>query len=119
MIIGHEMTHGFDDEGSKFDGSGNMKDWWTAEDRKRFDERVALIVKQFDSYVVAGDTHVKGNLVSGESAADLGGLTIAYKALERVTRRETSAKECRWLHTRAAIFHILRTSVGAEHQAGT
>jgi predicted metalloendopeptidase len=83
MIIGHEMTHGFDDEGSKFDGAGNMKDWWTEEDKKRFQERVDLIVNQFNGYTVAADTKVKGKLVSGEAAADLGGLTIAYKALER------------------------------------
>jgi predicted metalloendopeptidase len=60
-----------------------MKDWWTADDLKRFEERVSLIVNQYDSYVVAGDTHLKGKLVSGEAAADLGGMTIAYKALER------------------------------------
>lgn len=83
MIIGHEMTHGFDDEGSKFDGSGNLKDWWTAEDKKHFQERVDHIVNQFDQYTVAGDAKIKGKLVSGEAAADLGGVTIAYKALEK------------------------------------
>jgi putative endopeptidase len=83
MVIGHEMTHGFDDEGSKFDGSGNLKNWWSPEDQKHFDERVAHIVKQYDGYVVAGDTHLRGKLVSGEAAADLGGLTIAYKALQK------------------------------------
>jgi len=83
MIMGHEITHGFDDEGSKFDGKGNMKDWWTAADKERFQKRVDLIVNQFDGYTVAGDTKLKGKLVSGEAAADLGGLTLAYKALER------------------------------------
>lgn len=93
MIIGHEMTHGFDDEGSKFDGQGNMKDWWTADDKKHFQERVDLIVKQFDGYTVAGDTHLKGNLVSGEAAADLGGLTISYKAMERALANKPHTKD--------------------------
>ncbi|CAN5549706.1 M13 family metallopeptidase [soil metagenome] len=83
MVIGHEMTHGFDDQGSKFDAKGNMQNWWTPEDMKRFETRVDLIRKQYDGYVVAGDTHLKGKLVSGEAAADLGGLTIAYKTLEK------------------------------------
>ncbi len=93
MIIGHEMTHGFDDQGRKFDGSGNLKEWWTADDLKRFNERVDLISKQFDKYVVAGDTHFKGALVSGESAADLGGLTIAYKTLEHSLEGKPHTKD--------------------------
>ncbi len=83
MVIGHEMTHGFDDQGSKFDAKGNLNNWWTDEDMKRFESRVDLIRNQYDGYVVAGDTHLKGKLVSGEAAADLGGLTIAYKTLEK------------------------------------
>lgn len=83
MIIGHEMTHGFDDQGSKFDGQGNLKNWWSAADLKRFKERIALIEKQYGRYKVAGGTPLKGKLVAGEAAADLGGLTIAYKALEK------------------------------------
>ncbi|MBX9669664.1 MAG: M13 family metallopeptidase [Candidatus Obscuribacterales bacterium] len=84
MIIGHELTHGFDDQGSKFDGNGNLKNWWSAEDEKRFKERVALIEKQYEAYTVNGDIHLKGKLVAGEAAADLGGLTIAYKTLEKI-----------------------------------
>lgn len=84
MVIGHEMTHGFDDSGSKFDAQGNMKNWWSAEVEKRFKERIALIETQYDGYTVDGDTHLKGKLVAGEAAADLGGLTIAYKALEKI-----------------------------------
>lgn len=83
MIIGHEMTHGFDDQGSKFDGQGNLKNWWSAADLKRFNERIALIEKQYGNYKVADGTPLKGKLVAGEAAADLGGLTIAYKALEK------------------------------------
>ncbi|MBX9949330.1 MAG: M13 family metallopeptidase [Candidatus Obscuribacterales bacterium] len=84
MVIGHEMTHGFDDQGSKFDAQGNMKNWWSAGDEKRFRERISLIENQYDGYTVDGDTHLKGKLVAGEAAADLGGLTIAYKALEKI-----------------------------------
>jgi putative endopeptidase len=84
MVIGHELTHGFDDQGSKFDGKGNLKDWWTEDDQKRFKERVALIEKQYESYKVIDDVRFKGKLVAGEAAADLGGLTIAYKTLEKI-----------------------------------
>ncbi|HMF10285.1 MAG TPA: M13 family metallopeptidase [Thermoanaerobaculia bacterium] len=82
-VIGHEMTHGFDDQGRKFDGEGNMKNWWTAEDQKNFEERALCVQKQFDAYVVQGDLHENGKLVLGESIADLGGLTIAYKAYQK------------------------------------
>ncbi|HXJ91721.1 MAG TPA: M13 family metallopeptidase [Terriglobia bacterium] len=82
-IIGHEMTHGFDDEGRQFDAHGNLRDWWTAEDEKNFNQRAQCVEKQFDNYVIAGDLHENGKLVLGESIADLGGLSIAYRALER------------------------------------
>ena len=82
-VIGHEIIHGFDNSGRKFDAKGNQVDWWTAEDAKRFDERASCIVKQFDGYVVDGDVHQKGALVQGESIADLGGLTIAYRAYRK------------------------------------
>jgi putative endopeptidase len=82
-VIGHEMTHGFDDEGSQFDAQGNLKNWWTPHDKAAFDRRAACIVHQFDSYVVLDNLHENGKLVEGESIADLGGLTIAYRALEK------------------------------------
>ena len=82
-VIGHEITHGFDDHGSKFDGKGNLKDWWSPEDLKNFKARAACVSDQFDSYVVDGDLHENGKLVLGESIADLGGLTIAYAAYEK------------------------------------
>jgi putative endopeptidase len=82
-VIGHEMTHGFDDEGRKFDAQGNLKNWWTPEDQKRFEERAKCVEEQFDAYPVQGDLHENGKLVLGESIADLGGLTIAHKAYER------------------------------------
>jgi len=82
-VIGHEITHGFDDQGSKFDAQGNLKDWWSADDSKNFKERSACVSDQFDAYVVDGDLHENGKLVLGESIADLGGLTISYAAYEK------------------------------------
>ncbi|HKW64862.1 MAG TPA: M13 family metallopeptidase [Candidatus Acidoferrum sp.] len=82
-VIGHEITHGFDDHGSKFDGKGNLKDWWTPEDLKNFNARAKCVSDQFDGYVVDGDLHENGKLVLGESIADLGGLAIAYAAYEK------------------------------------
>jgi putative endopeptidase len=82
-VIGHEITHGFDNSGRKFDGKGNQVDWWTAEDAKKFDERANCIIEQFDGYFVEPDLHQNGKLVQGESIADLGGLTIAYRAYKK------------------------------------
>ncbi|MFZ0414724.1 MAG: M13 family metallopeptidase [Candidatus Acidiferrales bacterium] len=82
-VIGHEMTHGFDDEGRKFDAHGNLRDWWTPADEKNFNDRAQCIVNQFNNYVAVDDVHENGKLVLGESIADLGGLTIAYNALEK------------------------------------
>jgi putative endopeptidase len=90
-VIGHEMTHGFDDEGRKFDAQGNMRDWWTPEDEKNFNERASCVEKQFDSYVVQDDMHENGKLVLGESIADLGGLNLAYRALQKAEKGKKPA----------------------------
>ncbi|MHB2019201.1 MAG: M13 family metallopeptidase, partial [Candidatus Xenobia bacterium] len=81
-VIGHEMTHGFDDQGAKFDGQGNLRDWWTADDLQHFHQRSEAIARQFDGYEVAPGVHLNGKLVTGEAIADLGGLTLAYRAYE-------------------------------------
>ncbi|MDT5061803.1 MAG: putative endopeptidase [Acidobacteriota bacterium] len=81
--IGHEMTHGFDDQGAKFDADGNLVMWWTPEDFKKFTDRTDCVVKQFDSYEVEPGLHQNGKLVVGESVADLGGLTVAYAAYQK------------------------------------
>ncbi len=81
--IGHEMTHGFDDRGRQFDPSGNLTDWWTPASDAKFKERAARIVKQFSGYTVLDGLHVNGELTEGENIADLGGLRIAYAALEK------------------------------------
>jgi putative endopeptidase len=82
-VIGHEMTHGFDDQGCLFDAEGNMKNWWTPEDKKRFDAKGAKLVKQFDACIAVDDVHVNGKLTLGENIADLGGLAIAYSAYQK------------------------------------
>jgi putative endopeptidase len=78
--IGHEISHGFDDQGSKFDGSGTLKSWWTDEDRKNFDARTAALAAQYDQYEPLPGLHVNGKLTLGENIADLAGLVIALKA---------------------------------------
>ena len=94
MVMGHELTHGFDDEGRQFDGDGNLKEWWSKAVSKKFDDKAACVVKQFDEYVaVEGDAptkpgapkedvHVQGKLTLGENIADLGGLKLAYAAMQ-------------------------------------
>jgi putative endopeptidase len=78
--IGHELTHGFDDEGSQFDAKGNLKDWWTKEDREKFDARTKCVDDQYSGYVAVEDVHVNGKLTLGENVADLGGEILAYMA---------------------------------------
>jgi putative endopeptidase len=78
--IGHELTHGFDDEGSQFDAKGNLKDWWTKADREKFDARTKCVDDQYSSYVSVEDVHVNGKLTLGENVADLGGEILAFMA---------------------------------------
>jgi putative endopeptidase len=81
MVIGHELTHGFDDEGRQFDAQGNLHDWWTPEDAKRFNEREACIDKEYSAFTVAPGVHVNGKLTLGENTADNGGVRVSLKAL--------------------------------------
>jgi predicted metalloendopeptidase len=81
MVIGHELTHGFDDEGREFDGQGNLRDWWTPADAKAFESRTACLVKEYSAFSVAPGANVKGDLTLGENAADNGGARIALMAL--------------------------------------
>jgi len=79
-VIGHELTHGFDDEGRKFDADGNLRDWWTAADAKAFDERAKKLGAQYDAFEPLPGVHINGSLTMGENIADLGGLTLALDA---------------------------------------
>jgi putative endopeptidase len=81
MVIGHELTHGFDDEGRQFDAEGNLKDWWTAEDAKEFEQRAACVADEYASMTVIPGVHVNGKLTLGENTADNGGVRIALMAL--------------------------------------
>ncbi len=83
MVIGHELTHGFDDSGRQFDADGNLRDWWTPQDEKIYKERAARIARQYDGYVLLDGLHVNGKLTLGENIADLGGLKIAYLAYQK------------------------------------
>lgn len=81
-VMGHEISHGFDDQGSQYDGHGNLHNWWTENDLKRFQANAKCIADQFSTYTVAGGEHVQGKLVTGEAIGDLGGLTLAYRAYQ-------------------------------------
>jgi putative endopeptidase len=83
MVIGHELTHGFDDQGRKFDASGNLRDWWLPQDERTYKERAAELAKQYGGYVAVDTLTVNGELTLGENIADLGGLRIAYLALQK------------------------------------
>jgi putative endopeptidase len=91
-VIGHEMTHGFDDEGNKFDAEGNLKDWWTPFDRIAFDSRAHLLELQYSNCVVVDTIHENGKLTLGENIADLGGLTIAFAALRKSEEGKPAAQ---------------------------
>ena len=110
-VIGHEMTHGFDDQGSQFDAVGNLENWWTAESAKRFKERTTAIVKQFAGYTAIDDLHLNGELTQGENIADLGGLKIAYAAFKKATAGKPAVKidgftpEQRFFLSWATVWH--------------
>jgi putative endopeptidase len=93
VIIGHEMTHGYDDEGRKFDADGNLKDWWTEADAKAFDARAQKVVDEYNAFEVLPGLHVNGQLTLGENLADLGGVTLAYEALERALAKDPSRRK--------------------------
>lgn len=87
VVIAHEMTHGFDDQGRQFDKNGNLKDWWTAEDAEKFGQRAQLLVDHFDNIIVIDSLHANGRFTLGENIADNGGLNISYAALQRALKQ--------------------------------
>ena len=91
VVIGHEMTHGFDDQGRLFDTDGNMNNWWTAEDEARFNDKTAVLVKQYDEVEILPGLHANGKLSLGENIADHGGVSIAYTALHNALGDEMPA----------------------------
>jgi endothelin-converting enzyme len=91
-VIGHELSHGFDDKGSQYDGDGNLRDWWTEKDRKEFDRRSAQLISQYAAYQPFDDMKVNGELTLGENIGDLGGLNVAYAAYLRSLSAQPAAK---------------------------
>ncbi len=91
-VIGHEMTHGFDDQGRQFDADGNLQDWWTKADADEFKKRADEVVQQYDGYVILDSLHVNGKLTLGENLADLGGLSIAYEAFKNTKQGKSNKK---------------------------
>jgi putative endopeptidase len=93
LVIGHELTHGFDDQGRKFDAEGNLRDWWTAEDGKEFEKRVSCVADEYSGFVAVDDLKLNGRLTLGENTADNGGARIALMALEHMIADDQSGKE--------------------------
>jgi putative endopeptidase len=93
VVIGHEMTHSYDDEGRKYDADGNLNDWWTEADAKAFETRAQKVVDEFNAFEALPGLHVNGKLTLGENIADLGGVSIAYEALERALARKPSQRK--------------------------
>ena len=85
-VIGHEMTHGFDDRGRQYDADGNLKDWWTKSDEEKFNQRAEKIIQQFSNYTPVDTLHMNGKLTEGENIADLGGISISYEAFTNTTQ---------------------------------
>ncbi len=90
--FGHEITHGFDDQGSQYDENGNLNNWWTAEDLKKFQAKTKLIVSQFNKFTVLGDKHINGDATQGENIADLGGVIMGYEAFKKTPQYKNNQK---------------------------
>jgi len=114
-VIGHEMTHGFDDQGSQYDKYGNLKSWWTKKDRKRFEKRTQQVVDQYSNYTVLDSIHVNGELTLGENIADIGGVAIAHAAFQKTDQAKSGEKingltpEQRFFMAYAQVWRIKNT----------
>jgi putative endopeptidase len=93
VVIGHEITHGYDDEGRKYDADGNLNEWWSAEDGRKFEARAQKVVDQYSSYEALPGFHVNGKLTLGENIADVGGTSIAYEAMQRALAKDPSKRK--------------------------
>lgn len=116
-VIGHELTHGFDDEGKKFDAKGNLSDWWTADDTKKFEARTDCLVNEYGSFVAVDDVHVNGKLTLGENTADNGGLVLAYMAyLDRAKKSGVDLQSKQDGYTKPQQFYIAYAQNWCENQ---
>ena len=124
-VIGHEMTHGFDDHGKQFDAQGNLRDWWTPDDSKNFANRAQCIVDEYSSLEPIPGVRDNGKLVQGEAIADLGGLTIAYKAFERTPQAKAHklidgyTPEQRFFRSYAQVWRAAQTEAEIRQRATT
>jgi hypothetical protein len=115
-VVGHELTHGFDDQGRRFDPAGNMRDWWTPADGKSFEDRALCIDKQYSNYTAIDDVKLNGKLTLGENTADNGGMRLAWMALMELMK--TAAREDGRTDAGTAVLHRLGTDVVREPHAG-
>ena len=113
-VIGHEMTHGFDDQGRNFDGDGNLRDWWTPQMR-RFEKRAACVADEYSGFTAVDDVKLNGRLTLGENTADNGGVRVAYMAMEKRLREE---RQDRRLYAGAALFPRLWADLVRKRTAG-
>ena len=118
-VIGHELTHGFDDQGKKFDAKGNLSDWWTAEDTKKFEAKTDCLVGEYGKFVAVDDVHVNGKLTLGENTADNGGLLLAYMAYMDRAKKEgvDLEREDGWLYGSAAVLYCVGAELVCERSA--
>ena len=112
-VIGHEMTHGFDDQGRQFDKDGNLKDWWTEEDAQNFGNRTRLIVDEYNHFEVLPGLYINGNLTLGENIADFGGITLSYHAWKSVEKPSPGTSVFAPAEDRQFFYAVARTWQGS------
>ena len=112
-VIGHEISHGFDDQGRKSDGDGNLRDWWTADDAKKFEERATKLGAQFESYTPLPGMKINGRQTMGENIGDLSGIAVALSRLQDLAQRQAGAGHRR-LHRRSALLPRLRADLALQ-----
>ena len=113
MVIGHELTHGFDDQGRKYDAAGNLREWWLPQDEQRYKERAALVSSQYGGYVAVDDLKINGQLTLGENIADLGGLKIACVALQKALKDRPGRRRLPAIRRSSGSSWPMRKSGGA------
>jgi putative endopeptidase len=116
VVIGHELTHGFDDQGSKYSGDGNLKNWWTEADRQEFDKRTTCVADEYSSFISVDDVHLNGRLTLGENTADNGGIHIALMALHKAAAKDSNINQTKEGFTADQRFFIGFAQVWCENR---
>jgi putative endopeptidase len=116
VVIGHELTHGFDDQGSKYSGNGNLSNWWTDADRQEFDKRTTCVADEYSSFIAVEDIHLNGRLTLGENTADNGGIHIALMALHKAAAKDASINQTKEGFTAEQRFFIGFAQVWCENR---